>query len=201
MRPKAVVFDLGKVLLDFDYRLAARKFAARSRLTPEQLLGHFDYSPVLLRYERGQMTRVEFFNLVRAATGFSGDLAQFGEFFGDIFTPIEPMIALHAEVRGRGLPTYVFSNTNELAIEHIRRRFPFFGTFVGYILSYELGAMKPDREMYEAVERQTGCAGAEIAYLDDRPENVVAGVARGWQAMLHESPEQTRLRFREMGLV
>ncbi len=58
------------------------------------------------------------------------------------------MIALHAELRGRGVPTYIFSNTNDLAIEHIRRNFPFFKNFVGYIYSYEIGAMKPDARIY-----------------------------------------------------
>ena len=54
------------------------------------------------------------------------------------------MIQLHAALRQQGIPTYIFSNTNELAVSHIRRTFPFFANFDGYILSYEHGAMKPD---------------------------------------------------------
>ena len=66
------------------------------------------------------------------------------------------MVQLQAALRQRGLPTYVFSNTNELAAEHIRRNFPFYANFDGYILSYEHGAMKPDARLYEVVERQSG---------------------------------------------
>ena len=51
------------------------------------------------------------------------------------------------------------------------------------------------------VETQTGCRGAEILYLDDRPENVEAGAARGWQVILQESPEKTRLQIEKLGLL
>ena len=101
------------------------------------------------------------------------------------------MVQLQAALRQRGLPSYIFSNTNELAVEHIRQSFPFFAKFDGYILSYEHGVMKPDAALYEVVERKCGRRGAEILYLDDRPENVDAGAARGWQVILQESPEKT----------
>ena len=102
------------------------------------------------------------------------------------------MIELHAELRRRGVPTYIFSNTNDLAIEHIRRNFPFFKNFDGYIFSCEIGAMKPDAKIYEALEKLAGRRGADIVYLDDRPENAAAGTARGWRAILHETPERSR---------
>ena len=99
-----------------------------------------------------------------------------------------------AELKKTKLPTYIFSNTNDLAVEHIRNRFPFFSDFDGYVLSYEHGAMKPSAKLYEIVERMSGRRGGEILYIDDRPENVAAGVARGWQGILHESPERPRER-------
>ena len=52
--------------------------------------------------------------------------------------------------------------------------------------------MKPDAKIYEAMEKLCGRSGADIIYLDDRLENVQAGLARGWQAILHESPKKTR---------
>ena len=93
---------------------------------------------------------------------------------------------------GAEFTTYIFSNTNDLAIEHVRRNFPFFQNFDGYIFSYEVGAMKPDAKIYEALEKMTGRRGAEIIYIDDRLENIEAGSARGWRTILHETPEKTR---------
>jgi len=111
------------------------------------------------------------------------------------------MVELHAELRRRGLPTYIFSNTNELAVRHIRSNFSFFSNFDGYILSYEHGAMKPGAKLYEVVERTTGRRGSEILYLDDRPENVEAGATRGWQVILQENPDKTREAMTALGLL
>jgi FMN phosphatase YigB (HAD superfamily) len=188
-----VVFDLGKVLVDFDYSIAARKVTARSAKSLPDLISILSSSSLIVQYESGAITRREFFEQIRDAVGFQGDLAEFGGYFADIFTEIQPMIALQAELRGRGFRTYIFSNTNDLAIEHVDRNFPFFKNFHGYVYSCEVGAMKPDAKIYEAMEKVCGCSGADIIYLDDRPENVQAGLARGWRAILHETPEKTRI--------
>jgi putative hydrolase of the HAD superfamily len=187
-----IVFDLGKVLVDFDYSVAARKVAARSTKSLLNLISLFSSSSLIAQYESGAVSREQFFEQIRDAIGFQGDLAEFGGYFADIFTEIPPMIALHAELRGRGFKTYIFSNTNDLAIEHVERNFPFFKNFDGYIYSYEVGAMKPDAKIYAAMEKLCGRNGADIVYLDDRLENVQAGLARGWRAILHETPDKTR---------
>ena len=187
------IFDLGKVLVDFDYTIAARKIAARSAKAPADLHAFLGSSPLLVEYESGRLTRQGFYAAVTDAIGFQGDLEEFSSYFADIFSPLPEMIALHAELRQRGFKTYIFSNTNDLAVELVRRDFPFFKDFDGYIFSYEVGAMKPLPEIYAAMEKMCGRQGADLIYLDDRAENIAAGAARGWRVILHESPEKTRL--------
>lgn len=201
IRPKTVVFDLGKVLLDFDYGVATSKLLASSNGRSNELTLFTVTSPLLVRYETGLLTRQQFYDGVCAATGFAGSLEEFGTCFADIFWEIEPMVQLQAALRRRGVPTYIFSNTNELAVAHIRKNFPFFARFDGYILSYEHGAMKPHARLYEVVEEQCGRRGAEILYVDDHPENVAAGQARGWQVILHETPETTRALVERLELL
>ena len=128
------------MLVDFDYSIAVSRIARRSALSPLEVEQFFFHSPLLVDYESGRLTRQEFFEQARQATGFRGTMEEFGNFFADIFTEIPPMIELHAGLRRRGFPTYIFSNTNDLAVEHIRRNFPFFQNFDGYIYSYEVGA-------------------------------------------------------------
>jgi len=77
----------------------------------------------------------------------------------------------------------------------------FFGGFDGYILSYEHGAMKPEGKLYEVVEQKTGQQREKIIYLDDRPENIAAGAARGWQVVLQETPAKTRAALVKAGLL
>jgi FMN phosphatase YigB (HAD superfamily) len=199
--PSVVVLDLGKVLVDFDYSIAARRIAARSSRVVDNSRFFAEHAPLLYSYELGQISTETFFEAMRAATGFAGSLAEFGDSFSDIFTPIQPMIELQAEVRRKGFPVHIFSNTNELAVSQIGRHFPFYHNFDGYILSYEHGALKPDAKLYRAVEQQTGCRSAEILYLDDRPENVAAGLDRGWQAVLHESSQKSRAAFERLGVL
>ncbi len=192
MKP-AVVFDLGKVLVDFDYAIGAQKIAARSAKKFPNMDRFLGSSEILVRFESGQLTRRQFFGEIVGATGFTGELDEFVADFADIFVPVPPMIKLHAGLRQCGLQTYIFSNTNDIAIEHIQRNFPFFKNFDGYVYSYQVGAMKPDPKIYGAMEKLCGRRGGEIIYLDDRPENITAGAARGWRVILHESPEKTRM--------
>src|SRR5271165_3426671 len=112
MNQPAIVFDLGKVLVDFDYSIAARRIAARSTQPPENLDAFLSSSTALVEFETGLITRQEFFDQVRIATGFLGDIHEFGGMFADIFTEMPPMIGLHAELRRREIKTYIFSNTN-----------------------------------------------------------------------------------------
>lgn len=198
--PKAVVFDLGKVLVDFDYGIAARKIAAQSDLGAVGVRNMLDHAPLLFRYETGLITRAQFHQEVVQGAGYRGSLEEFSAQFADIFWEIPRMIALHAHLRSCGVPTYIFSNTNDLAVSHIRRRFPFFSHFTDYILSYEHGAMKPNAPLYEVVERITGLAGADLAYLDDRAENIATALNRGWRGILHESPEKSLPALQLLGL-
>ena len=127
----AVVFDLGKVLVDFDYRISAAKIARQSRFTPAQVRELLDHSPLLFRLETGLLTGEQFY---------------------------------------------------------------------GSVLSFEQGAMKPDPKIYAVVERMAGRSGQDIVYLDDRAENVAAGLARGWRTLLHQTPEQSIAALRQWGL-
>lgn len=196
MNAPAIIFDLGKVLVDFDYSIAERKIAARCPHPARLLRSFVGDSPLLLDYESGRINRREFFEAVRLATGFAGGLEEFSGYFADIFSEIPDMIALHAELRAHGFKTYIFSNTNDLATEHVRRRFPFFVNFDGYIFSNEIGAMKPAAKIYEAMEALCGRRGADLIYLDDRAENIAAGAARGWQAIQHVTPAGSRAALR-----
>jgi len=197
---KTVVFDLGKVLVDFDYSIAVRKLAKRARMTVADFAQYFTHAPLLLNYEKGLLTSDQFYAEVCTITGFCGTINEFAIAFGDIFAPIEPMIELQARLRQAGYPTYILSNTNELAVRHIRNQFPFFGNFDGYVLSYEVRSMKPDARIYEELEKMSGFSGGEILYLDDRPENVEAGALRNWNIILHKEPTQTLSQMQGMGM-
>ena len=172
--PSVVVFDLGKVLVDFDYSIAIRRFAEHSEADMEEI-ERLVNSPIQVQYESGKITTDEFFEAIRDGAGFRGDRAEFVSVFADMFLE---------QLKPFGIPTCVFSNTNEIAVGHIREGFPFYSLFDHYVLSYEEGGMKPDEPIYDAVEQRTGESGAAILYIDDRAENIETGQGRGWQTIL-----------------
>src|SRR6267378_308207 len=124
--PKAIIFDLGKVMVDFDYAISARKIAAKSNSSAAQVQKLIDHSPLLFSYETGQIDKSEFYRQVCKLTGYRGRQEEFEPEFSDIFSEITPMIQLHAALRQAGVPTFILSNTNDMAVGHIRRTFPFF---------------------------------------------------------------------------
>lgn len=199
-RPKAVVFDLGNVLLDFDYGKTVARIKNRCRLTETELLALISGSPLFQQFEGGDIDARAFFADLQKHSCYDGTLEEFGEFFGDVFTEVPQMIAWHEELRGRGIPTYILSNTNELSIRWIRKTYPFFKNFTGYVFSYEHRVMKPAPRIYEIIEERAHLRGADLFYIDDRAENVHGAAARGWQVVHHVKPQKTLETARALGL-
>jgi HAD superfamily hydrolase (TIGR01509 family) len=200
VKTKAVIFDLGNVLVDLDTSRVLAELQ-KHRTAGELVPGIAITEHLLHAFERGELTTPQFHEACCRQAQLSIALESFCEIYCDMFSPIEEMIEAHAALRSRGMPTYVFSNTSELHFTHIRRRYPFMSGFAAHFLSYELGCMKPAAEAYLAVENGTGFAGRELLYIDDRLENVEAGAARGWTTIHHTHPRSTMLRLRELELV
>jgi FMN phosphatase YigB (HAD superfamily) len=201
--PYVVVFDLGKVLLDFDYTIALGRIASRSRFSVDQLKSLLLETPLLHSYESGQIDSREFFERFARKAGFADGYPAFRESFADIFSPIQPMIELQGELRESGTPTFVLSNTNEIAVSHIRERYRFFSGFDGYVFSYQEGVMKPEAAIYSALERSLArfAPAPRVLYLDDRSENVEAAVRRGWEGVVHVDPAASRQALRSAGVL
>ena len=183
--PEVVVFDLGKVLLDFNYDIAIRRFAERSEAGIDEVRKLIN-SSVQYDYESGKITTDEFFAYVKNGAGFQGDRSDFIHFFSDIFSPMEMMLNFFIRVKKAGVPTCVFSNTNEIAIQYISEQYPFYSCFDFYVLSYKEKGMKPDETIYRVVEKKTIKSGESILYIDDRPENIETGKRLGWQTILQD---------------
>jgi len=201
MKPQVVVFDLGKVLLDFDYSITAGHLAELCDVSVDGILDTINQSHLLLDYEEGKLSTDEFYGKVCEKTGYRGEFEIFRDAFADIFSEIPEMVNLRERLKAAGIPCFIFSNTNEIAVHHIKRKFPFFNEFDGYVYSYLEKSMKPAAAIYEVVESRTGHCGDEVIYLDDRLENVRAGAARGWQTVHHVEPSSSIAAVEATGLL
>ena len=198
---EAVAFDIGKVLLDFDYSILVKKMAGKSQWNEVDLDAYLNQSPLLAEYESGLLSSSEFYELIKDESGFSGSEADFAKLFENIFTPISSMIDIHQEIADSGIRTYTFSNTNEMAVRYISRNYGFWANFSGHVLSHEVGALKPQSKIYESLEEISGLQGGGIAYVDDLPLNCNVGRGRGWQVCCHTDARSSYDFFKGLGLL
>ncbi len=175
----AIIFDIGNVLLRFDFNLALQKLARDSDSAAEAINALLE--PIKVAYEAGRMTRADFQAEARAILRYTGSDADFVSAWEDIFTENEPMMDLVRRLHGR-LPLYLLSNTNDMHVDFILRRYPVFGLFTDAVYSYKVGASKPEREIYEIAARQFGVKPEETLFIDDLLANIESARAVGFRA-------------------
>ena len=183
--PQAILFDIGNVLLHFDFDRAARAMAAHSTAGAgriREVLDGWQY-----RHETGAVSSGDCSAGVRAEIGYRGPEPLFRQQFSDIFTPNEPMWEFARSLFGR-VPVYLFSNISLWHETWVFENFPDFARFDGGFYSWRLGAMKPDPAFYQAALDVLPFAPERIAYMDDMPLNVAGGSAAGFQAV-HYHPD------------
>lgn len=186
MPAPALLFDIGNVIVRFDFNVAARRFAALSEVSAEQVLGLL--SPFKNDLESGRISDDDFIEQSVALTGFRGTRGEFIHIWGDIFTENAPMVALVEELAGRH-PLYLLSNTSGLHKDWLFAKFSVFKRFTGGIYSHEARCAKPDAPIYQAAIEAFGLEPARTLYVDDLAENIATGHQLGL-ACHHYHPDR-----------
>ena len=184
---KAIIFDVGNVLIHFDAVRAARRFSREAKVPFEKVWRHFFISRVEKAYTRGEISTREFFNHARLAFGSSMDFKMFARLWNDIFwenrgiRPILRRLAKH-------YPLYLISNTNELHFDYLRRKFRgVFRYFKQTFPSHEMGRRKPDPRIYWRVLRAVKLRPEEAVFIDDMPRFVRAARRVGMKGVQYRS--------------
>jgi putative hydrolase of the HAD superfamily len=179
---RVVFFDLGKVLLDFDWMAASKKAVAQCEADPMTMARWITTSRHTYDYECGRLTSRQFFEHARAAIGFRGGFEEFAELWSDIFTEIPETIALVRRLKGR-VSLLLLSNTNEMHIAWVMARWDFMRLFDDMVLSFREGCAKPEPEIYRRALAKIAVNPAEAFFVDDRPENVSGALTAGMDAV------------------
>ena len=183
MKISAVCFDLGKVLLHFDWQLMLDRVAEKSPLPPEEISRLLKEDRQVLTYEVGGITSAKFFSHLKKRLKYKGAAKELRACFSDIFTPLPDHIAL-AALLAPHYPLAIISNTNEAHIVHAEATYSFFSLFPVRIYSHQVKAMKPDRAIYQAARAALGGIDPlEILFIDDIEANILGAVQLGWQTI------------------
>jgi putative hydrolase of the HAD superfamily len=196
---KAVIFDLGKVLVHFDFR---RGYEALERLCPyraAEIPARLAPTGLVERLETGLVEPREFVAEVERVLDLRIGYDEFRRIWFSIFShalvPESMLVGLKARYR-----LLLLSNTNALHFEMLRENYPLLRHFDHLILSYEVKAMKPQPEIFQAAVARAGCLPEECFYTDDIAEYVEAARHLGIDAVRFESAAQLQAEMRARGI-
>ena len=183
---KAVIFDLGKVLIDFEFQRAYQAMEDLCGCRAPEMVRRFGASRLAERFESGRIGPREFFDELSALIGLNVPYDHFCRMFNSIFTRQLMPESLLQGLAGR-YRLILLSNTNAIHYEMLDRELALLRHFHHRVLSFEVQAIKPQPEIYHAALEFAGCRPEECFYTDDVPEFVEAAKLLGIDAVQFES--------------
>ena len=163
---RGVIFDFGNVICSFDVDIFLAKLHERSGLDVGTLRDRIYGSSLHSRYERGEISSKEFHREVVLRIGVDLPVDELADRFSDIFTPIESTHGLIRALKGK-YRIGLLSNTNEWHFLRHIRTVPVFPLFDAVTLSFEVGALKPEPEIYLDALRKLSLPPEECVFIDD----------------------------------
>ncbi len=197
---EAVIFDLGRVLVQVDVLTLARQvLAGQPHADPSLLVERVMTDPIMAAYNAGRITSVQFHAALCEKLDLDLDFDAFRRMWCGIFRPMPGMAELVAELRDR-VRVGLLSDTDPLHWGFLRENYPFLAWFERPTLSFQVGAMKPDPGIYRAAAENVATPCDRCLYVDDLPGNVEGARAVGMKGILFEGPAALRRRLAEYGL-
>jgi epoxide hydrolase-like predicted phosphatase len=190
---KTVIFDLGRVLVPFDFHRGYRAMADKYGIVPEEIPAKLRPTGIVQQYESGQLDTPAFVGRMGEILGISTTPAEFASLWSIIFEPrtLVPE-SLPETLRANGYRVLLLSNTNDMHFEFIQENYPILRHFDDLVLSYRVGATKPSPKIYEAAIEKAGCAPQECFFTDDIEEYVEGAKQAGIDAVQFQQYEQLR---------
>lgn len=193
--PRALIFDLGKVLIDFSVERACSQIAEVAGVTPILIKSFLFDDGLEFQFEQGL---IDFNSLHQSfeshfKTKVAPDALRIAA--SDIFSPLTSNIALLASLHEKYSEQVSFvllSNTNEIHWERIESQWNISKWFHHVVLSFEMKVMKPDPRIYKEAIRLAGCAAEHCFFVDDVPANIKGARLVGLDAELFEGEEKLR---------
>ena len=187
---RALLFDLGNVLIRVDFEKAINAWSAHSELSRAELRTAFQADLAYQQHECGKIGRDQYFEHVRQTLRLraSDDEIEAG-WNAILLDEITETLDLLADIREQ-MPLYVFSNSNATHKAVWTVRYPrVMAAFNDVFVSCDLGLRKPEAAAYIEVARRIGLPPESILFFDDLSDNVAGAISAGMQAVQVRSTE------------
>lgn len=180
MTPKAVVFDIGNVLIEWN---PERFYDTRiGRARREALFAAVDLHAMNDRIDAGGPFRETIYDWAEKYPDWRAEVRMWFDNWIDMASPrIEHSIALLRALRAKSVPVFSLTNFGIHSFAYARTQYEFLDEFDRDYISGHMGVTKPDPRIYQMLEADCGVAPERLLFTDDRPENIAAAAARGWQ--------------------
>jgi len=196
-----LMLDMGKVLLDIDPRKFAHKMKLLTGLDEQRLARIFLHNGLVPKYETGRIDETTFYREVCSKCGVAIPRQDFEAAWNSIFNsrPILPerlLSTLSGKTR-----LWILSNTNKLHFDYISAHFSFLRYFEGYVLSHEVGALKPDPSIFASALKRAQALPPDVLFVDDQIANVEAARQMGMDAFQYRCLDTFQHELRLRGLL
>jgi len=198
---KAILFDLGNVIVPFDFRRAYAKLGPLCSCPVTEISSRLRSTDLVRRFETGRIAAQPFVSELSVLLGLQITYPEFCDLWTGIF--LEDTLVTESLVAGLAsrYRMLVLSNTNPIHFSMLKASYPLLGHFDDFVLSYEVGALKPEAEIYREAIQRAGCRPDECFFTDDIAINVVAARNNGMDAVQFLSAVQLEEELRTRGLL
>jgi putative hydrolase of the HAD superfamily len=197
----ALLFDLGRVVLDIDFARATACWARHGKCDITDITARFAPDEALRHYESGKIDDPTYFAGLRKMLGVDITHEQLLEGWNAIFIGEIPGIAPLLARAAKHLPLYALSNTNPPHIAYFSKAHAeVLGHFREMYLSSTIGLLKPDAAAYDHVVKAIGAPASRIVFFDDLAENIAGARAYGLTAVHVKSSEDVANALTALGI-
>lgn len=198
---KTLLCDIGNVLVSFSHKKALRQVANCVGIEQEAAFRLMEEHRLIERLETGEITDQQFCELALSHGSKAPEHDEILHAWCDMFEPIDRMLDILVAVKQHGIRLIALSNISDANFRFLRDEHGVFDVFDDRVLSFEVGAMKPDAAIYYRALELAKCRPNECFYVDDIVEYIEAARCLGIDAEVHTTPERFVQLLEERGIV
>jgi HAD superfamily hydrolase (TIGR01509 family) len=198
---RAIIFDIGRVLVRLDITGAMRGLAASASLSPEETWAAIEHDPRWRDWQEGRMSPRDWQLHISRRLGVELTFEQFTEVWNRVLDPNPLIDSVLLQYLSKHYRLAVLSNTDPLHVAELERRFDFFRFFLRRIYSCTVGATKPSPLIFREALRACKVTAEAALYIDDIPAYIEAARQLGMSGIVFRSPEQLAADLESLGLI
>lgn len=195
---RAIIFDIGRVLVRVNVARAMTGLADGMPLSPEEVWSALEKDPRWKDWQEGRMSPQDWHLHVSRRRGSKLTFEQFVEVWNRALDPTPIHEDAFLAKLGRKYRLALLSNTDPLHVAHLEKTYAFFERFPVRIYSCSIGASKPNPIIYKAALQACKVRAHEAVYVDDVPAYAQAAAQLGMHSIVFQSPEQLQSDLRAL---